>query len=121
VLTSLALGLAALGLYGLVAFTMERRTREIGLRIALGARSSDIYSLASAITWRPAVIGLLIGSATAVGLARVVASLVAGTGTLDLPILLGTVGTLAVVVALSALLPARRAMRIEPIAALRNM
>jgi predicted permease len=121
VLTSLALGLAALGLYGLVAFTMERRTREIGLRIALGARASDIYSLASAITWRPAVIGLLIGSATAVGLARVVASLVAGTGTLDLPILLGTVGTLAVVVALSALLPARGAMRIEPIAALRNM
>jgi ABC-type antimicrobial peptide transport system permease subunit len=64
---------------------------------------------------------LLVGSVSAIGLARVVASLVAGTGTLDVPILLGTVGALAAVVAVSALLPARRAMRIEPIAALRNL
>jgi len=120
VLTVLALGLASLGLYGLVAFTMERRTREIGLRLALGARSSDIYSLASAITLRPAIIGLIAGSAIAVGVARVVASLVAGTGALDLPILLGTVGALAAVVAFSAFIPATRAMRVEPIVALRN-
>lgn len=120
VLTALALGLASLGLYGLVAFTMERRTREIGLRLALGARSSDIYSLASAITLRPAFIGLVAGSVIAVGLARVVASLVAGTGALDLTILLVTVGALAAVVALSAFIPARRAMRVEPNIALRN-
>jgi ABC-type antimicrobial peptide transport system permease subunit len=99
---------------------MARRTREIGLRLALGARSSDIYSLASAITLRPAFIGLVAGSVIAVGLARVVASLVAGTGALDLTILLVTVGALAAVVALSAFIPARRAMRVEPNIALRN-
>jgi predicted permease len=120
VLTGLALGLASLGLYGLVAFTIERRTREIGLRLALGARASDIYALSSAITLRPAVIGLLVGSAAAVAVARVVRSQLAGAGALDLPILLGTVGALAVVVALSAALPARRAMRVEPIVALQN-
>jgi hypothetical protein len=120
VLTGLALGLASLGLYGLVAFTIERRTREIGLRLALGARASDIYALSSAITLRPALIGLLVGSAAAVAVARVVGSQLAGAGALDLPILLGTVGALAVVVALSAALPARRAMRVEPIVALRN-
>jgi putative ABC transport system permease protein len=120
VLTGLALGLAALGLYGLVAFTMARSAREIGVRLALGARPRDIYSLASAITLRPALIGLLGGSVIAVGLARVAASLVAGAGALDLSILLGTVGALGAVVALSAFIPARRALRIEPIVALRE-
>jgi predicted permease len=119
-LTALALGLAALGLYGLVAFTMERRTREIGLRLALGARSSDIYSLVSTITLRPALIGLLVGSAAAVGLARVAGSLVPGVGALDVPILLGTVIVLVAVVVSAALFPARRALRIAPSVALRD-
>lgn len=121
VLTSLALGLASLGLYGLVAFAMERRTREIGLRLALGARPSDIYSLASAITIRPAAIGLGVGVAVAVGLARLASSLVAGAGGLDERILLGALVVLVAVVALSALLPARRALRVEPSIALRDL
>ena len=119
-LTSLALGLAALGLYGLVAFAMERRTREIGLRLALGARSSDIYSLASSITLRPAMFGLAFGSLLAVGLARIAISMVEGVGGLDVPILIGTVIVLGAVVAVSAFLPARRAMRVEPSVALRD-
>ena len=120
-LTVLALGLASLGLYGLVAFAMERRTREIGLRLALGARASDIYSLASSITVRPALLGLALGPAIAIGTARVVISVVAGVGALDMPILLGTVSVLGVVVAFSALFPARRAMRVEPSIALRDL
>jgi hypothetical protein len=120
-LTVLALALASLGLYGLVAFTVERRTREIGVRLALGARPSDIYSLATAITLRPAIIGLGAGSVAAVGVAQFATSIIVNGGAFDLPILLGTIGVLGVVVAVSAFVPARRAMRIEPSIALRNM
>jgi ABC-type antimicrobial peptide transport system permease subunit len=120
-LTALALGLASLGLYGLVAFTMERRTREIGLRLALGASASDIYALASTITLRPAAIGLILGSALAVALARAATALVTGVGGFHAPILLGTVVVLVAVVAFSALLPTRRALRIEPSVALREL
>lgn len=120
-LTILALGLAALGLYGLVAFTMERRTREIGLRLALGAKPADIYSLASTITLRPTAVGLLLGSVLAVALSRAAASLVTGAGGLDAPILLGAVVVLVVVVACSAFLPTLRALRIEPSVALREL
>ena len=120
-LTILALGLASLGLYGLVTFTMERRTREIGLRLALGATPSDIYSLASTITLKPAAFGLILGSTLAAALSRTVASLISGVGGFDAPILLGTVVVLVAVVAGSALLPTRRALRIEPSVALRDL
>jgi ABC-type antimicrobial peptide transport system permease subunit len=115
----LALGLASLGLYGLVSFTMQRQTREIGVRLALGARARDIYALASAVTLRPSLAGLVIGTAAAFGIVRFAKSIMLGVGDVDLPIMLVTTMILCLVVVLSVLIPARRALLIDPMQALR--
>jgi putative ABC transport system permease protein len=116
----LALGLASLGLYGLVSFTMQRQTREIGVRLALGARSRDIYELASGVTLRPALAGIVIGMAAAFAIVRFANSVVAGIGDVDVGILLVTTAVLVLVIAGSVLIPARRALRIDPMRALRQ-
>jgi ABC-type antimicrobial peptide transport system permease subunit len=119
-MSALALGLASLGLYGLVSFTMQRQTREIGVRLALGARSRDIYELASGVTLRPALAGIAIGTAAAFAIVRFANSVMAGIGDVDVEILLITTAVLLVVVAGSVLIPARRALRIDPMRALRH-
>lgn len=116
----LALGLASLGLYGLVSFAMQRQVREIGVRLALGARPRDIYGLASAVTVRPALAGIAIGTAAAFAIVRFANSVMAGIGDVDIEILLVTTAVLALVVAASVLIPARRALRIDPMRALRH-
>jgi putative ABC transport system permease protein len=116
---ALALLLAALGLYGLLAYAVRRRTHEIGIRMALGAQPGAVLGAMLAQGLRLAAIGLALGVACAVALSRFVASLLYGVATTD-PLTYGAVAALLAVVALlAAYLPARRAARVDPMTALR--
>src|SRR5690606_32157810 len=115
----LALLLAALGLYGAVAYTVAGRTREIGLRIALGALDRDVVGLFVRDGLRLTAIGLAVGALLAFALGRLVASAVEGVRPLDPAAALGVLTTLAFAATLASYLPARRAARVDPMRALR--
>lgn len=114
-----ALLLAAIGIYGLMAFSVEQRTREIGIRIALGAASKNVQNM---VIWQGmvlVVIGSAIGIAASLGLTRFLESFLYGVKALD-PLVFTAVPILLAIVALAAMwLPARRASRVDPIQALR--
>ena len=114
----LALTLAAAGIYGVVAYGVRRRTREIGIRVALGASATAIVRLIVAQGMRPALLGLLAGAAASLALARALSRLLFGIGAYD-PTTLGAVSALLAAVALAAcVLPALRAARVDPTVAL---
>jgi putative ABC transport system permease protein len=114
-----ALLLAAIGIYGLMAFSVEQRTREIGIRIALGAGSNTVQNMVIGQGMLLVLIGAAIGIAASVGLTRFLASFLYGVATLD-PLVFVAVPVLLGAVALAAMwLPARRASRVDPIQALR--
>jgi len=114
-----ALGLACLGLYGLLAYNVAQRTREIGVRIALGARATDIIALIVKQAAGLAILGCAAGLAGAVALVHFVASRLYGVSGADPLTFAGTAGLLMTVALFSCWLPARRAARIDPIIALR--
>jgi predicted permease len=115
-----ALLLAVLGVYGLMAFAVTQRTREIGVRIALGAHASRIFALVLKQGMLLAGIGVLAGLAGALALTRVLRSLLFEISATD-PVVIGTVAiVLGAATLLGAYFPARRAARIEPVAALRE-
>ena len=117
---SLALLLATVGIYGVASFAVARRTREIGIRAALGAQTGDVLRLVVGESMRRVAIGLALGLAGALGIARVLASQLYGVGAVDpvtfvaTPLILGTVALIASVI------PARRAARVDPLVALRG-
>jgi predicted permease len=114
-----ALLLAAIGIYGLMAFSVEQRTREIGIRIALGAGSNTVQNMVIGQGMLLVLIGAAIGIAASVGLTRFLASFLYGVAALD-PLVFIAVPILLAAVALAAMwLPARRASRVDPIQALR--
>jgi putative ABC transport system permease protein len=116
----LALLLAAVGLYGVVAYAAAQRTREFGIRMALGARPSDVLGLVLRQGARLAVAGVAIGIAAALGLARLLTGLLFGVSPAD-PATIATVSAIMLAVALAACwLPAHRATQIAPTEALRN-
>jgi len=115
-----ALLLAALGLYGLVAYSVGRRSREIGLRVTLGAQPADVARLVLRGGLLPAVAGVGLGLAGALAAARLVAKLLYGVGPTDLATLATAAALLLAVAALAAALPAARALRVEPSVALRE-
>jgi predicted permease len=115
----LATGLGAIGLYGVMAFTVARRTREIGLRMALGADGGAVLRMVLRGAAGMAVIGICLGVGLAFALGRYVESQLYGVRGGDLLTLGGAAGVLLAVVLFSGWLPARRASRIDPMLALR--
>ena len=112
--------LAAVGIYSVLAYTVRRRVREIGIRMALGATHSDVLQMVVADGMKPILLGVGIGLAAALALSRVVASLIFGVRATD-PLTFAGVSVLLVAVGLLAtILPAYRATRIEPIRTLRE-
>ena len=119
VLGATALLLAMLGIYGVMAFVVNQRTQEIGIRMALGAAKSDVLKLVLGQGARLAVIGIVAGLVCALAATRFLASILVGVSALD-PLTFGGASLLLGAVALLACyLPARRAMRVDPMEALR--
>jgi len=115
----LALLMASLGLYGVISYLVERRTQELGIRIALGAQRSNVLRLVLGDGLKMAAGGVAIGLLAAFGLTRLLARMVYGVTTTD-PITFGTIALVLIVVALLACyLPARRATKVDPLVALR--
>jgi predicted permease len=116
---ALALGLASIGIYGVISYLVGQRTQEIGIRLALGAKRMDVLGLILGEGMKMAALGLLLGLAFALGLTRLMASLLFGVSATD-PLTYTAVAILLMAVALAACyVPARRAMRVDPIVALR--
>ena len=120
VFAAVALVLAALGVYGVSAYNTSRRTREIGIRVALGARPSQVVSLALRETIAPILGGLAVGCGVALALARLAASLLYGVGPGDPITFVAAPVALGVIALAAAWLPARRASRIDPAVVLRD-
>jgi putative ABC transport system permease protein len=115
-----ALLLALVGVYGVLAYSVGRRTAEIGLRVALGATPRSVLALIVGQGMRPILAGIAIGLAIAVGLSRFVSSLLFNVKPVD-PLTYGAVTLLVMIAALfSCYIPARRALRVDPVAALRQ-
>jgi len=115
----LALLLAAIGLYGLIAYSVSQRTREFGIRFALGAQVRDVLRLVMGQGARLTAFGLVIGLLAAAGVARLMETLLFRTTAYDPLVFGGVVFVLAVIGLLAALLPALRASKADPVAALR--
>jgi putative ABC transport system permease protein len=115
----LALTLAMIGLYGLVSYSVSQRTREVGIRIALGAQPRDVIRLVVGEGARLSLIGIAAGVLAALGLTRLMRSLLFGVSAVD-PVTFAAVALLLALVAITAsYIPARRAVRTSPINALR--
>jgi putative ABC transport system permease protein len=120
IFAGVALLLAAIGIYGAVAYTVEQRTGEIGVRMALGAQTRDVLRLILGQGMRPVVIGLVIGIASAFVLGRLIASQLYEVSANNPALLAGATLLLATIALIACLLPARRATHVDPIQALRT-
>jgi predicted permease len=119
IFAGVALLLAAIGIYGLMAYSVQQRTQEIGIRMALGASAHDVRGMVVKQGMAMALAGVLIGIAAALGLTRWMASLLYGVTPRD-PLAMTSVAFLLAGVALAATyLPARRASRVDPVVSLR--
>jgi ABC-type antimicrobial peptide transport system permease subunit len=118
--STLALVLAGIGIYGVLAYSVTARTRELGLRAALGADAGSIISLVLKTGARPVIGGLVVGIAGALALAGLLKSLLFGIGPRDPLTFIVVPCLLAAVALIAAYLPARRAAHLEPMDALRT-
>ncbi|MDQ6808897.1 MAG: ABC transporter permease [Verrucomicrobiota bacterium] len=114
-----ALVLAAIGIYGVIAYTVAQRTKEIGIRMALGAQRTDMLRMVLRQSLMIVAIGLAVGLLAAVGATRLMSSLLYGVSTGDFSIYVIVLVVLTVAAFLASYLPARRAMRVDPMVALR--
>jgi ABC-type antimicrobial peptide transport system permease subunit len=120
VFASLALLMAAVGLYAVTAYGVSQRTREFGVRMALGAPASHVaWLVARRSSWQVAL-GLLLGASGAVAVSRVTPAVVSASRAGEPAFLAAVVVSVIVVAALACLVPARRAVRVDPVVALRN-
>ena len=120
VFAAVALSLAAVGVYGVLSYTVSQRTHEIGVRMALGARPGQVRAIIMGHGISVAGIGMIIGLAGAFGLSRLLESLVFGVSTQDPTVFVGVAVVLAFVVIAAGYVPARRATRVDPLDALRS-
>jgi predicted permease len=115
---SLAVLLASIGLFGLMSYSVARRTNEIGIRMALGARRQDVLRLVMRESMLLVVVGIAIGLAIAAASSRLIASLLFGLSPTDAMTIVEAVALLVIVSAVAGYLPARRAARVDPLVAL---
>jgi predicted permease len=115
----LALAVACVGIYGVVAYSLATRTQEMGIRIALGARMKDVLDLVLRDGMRVVSVGILVGVVSALALGRLIRSLLFGVVPNDVSTMIGAVALLIAFAALACLAPAWRAGRIDPVTALR--
>jgi ABC-type antimicrobial peptide transport system permease subunit len=120
IFASVALLLASIGIYGAVAYTVEQRSGEIGVRMALGAQTRDVLRLIVNQGMRPVVIGLVVGTAAAFALGRLIPAQLYQVSAHNPALLGGATTLLAIIALLACLLPARRATLVDPVQALRN-
>ena len=113
-----AMILAAIGIYGLMAYSVAQRTQEIGVRIALGAKRRDVLRLVAREGVPVIGVGLLVGLVLSLGLTRLISSIVYGVSATDGATLLAVSGILTATAILAVYVPARRAMRVDPMVAL---
>jgi predicted permease len=116
---TLAMALAAIGIYGMVRHVVATRTREVGIRMALGADAASVARLLASRGLRPVLIGGALGLAASLLAARALSALLFGVGTFEPAVLVGAPLALGLTAWLAAWLPARRASRVDPLAALR--
>jgi predicted permease len=119
-LSLLAVSLAAIGVYGVVAYVVSRRRREVGVRMALGADAGDVQRLILRQTIRPVAAGLFVGLAVAAASVRVLQSVLFGVSPYDPVAFIGAPLLLLSIAAAAALVPTRRAMRVDPMSVLRS-
>lgn len=116
----IALFLAAVGIYSVLAYGVRRRTREIGIRMALGAQPSDVIGMVLSEAMKPSAIGVVIGIAGALALGRFISSLIYGVKATDFTTFTSVSLLLIVVSLVASLVPAYRATRVQPISTLRE-
>jgi putative ABC transport system permease protein len=117
--SSLSLLLAALGIYGVISFSVAQRTSEIGIRMALGAETGDVLRLVGSAGLKLAIAGTVIGAAGAFALTRTMSGLLFGVSSFDVGTFLLMALALVAVTLLACYVPARRAARVDPLIALR--
>jgi macrolide transport system ATP-binding/permease protein len=114
-----ALLLGVIGLYGVVAYSVSRRTREIGVRMALGAQPAAVYRLVLGQAGFVAAVGIVVGAGCSIAAARLLRALLFGVQPWDVPTLTGVAVALGICALLASYLPARRAASVNPVEALR--
>jgi ABC-type antimicrobial peptide transport system permease subunit len=119
ILAAIALILAAIGLYGVIAYSVAQRTKEIGVRIALGAQRADVLRVVAAQAGLLLIAGLGIGLAGGAALGRLVSAMLYSVSPGELGVFTAAAAGMVAIAALAIGIPARRAMRVDPIVALR--
>lgn len=116
---ALAMVLAAIGVYGVVAYLVGQRTQEIGVRRALGAKAGDVIAMLLREAMRPVAIGIGVGIVGAMAMTRLLAAMLFGVSATDVMTYVVACGVLALAALVASIVPARRALRVDPISAVR--
>jgi putative ABC transport system permease protein len=114
-----ALLLAAIGIYGVMAYSVTQRTQEIGIRMALGAQRSDMLRMIFWQSFTLVIVGIVVGILASIGLTRFLGTMLYGVHATDVVTYAGVIGLLGIAAVLASYIPARRAMNIDPMVALR--
>jgi putative ABC transport system permease protein len=115
-----AVAMSAAGIYGVISYAVSARTREIGIRMALGARATSVLAMITRQALWLVALGMMVGSATGLFLGRLLSSAIPDVGGFDLPSFLGVLAVFVATTLLATWIPARRAARVQPVTALRT-